>query len=284
MSGGIGFLRQKILLQALSTRCTYVKLLKYIYLHTIENTLFIGKVIQHFETIESTNAYAINLVSKSNPSEGTVISAYSQTHGRGQIGSKWQSEPGMNLTLSVILFPSFLQATQQFLLNQAIALGVYDFLSQLLPTDLTLKWPNDIYYKKRKLGGILLQSGLKGQQLLWCVAGIGINVNQTSFDKELPNPTSLQLIGHKNVEIVTLLPQLCQHLEFRYLQLRNGQHDKIKADYLQCCYRYMEEHLFERPSGEIFAGKITGVNPIGKLLITHQNGEEAFGMKEVRFV
>ncbi len=253
-------------------------------MHTIENTLFIGKVIQNFDSIGSTNDYAIELISKSNPSEGTVISAYHQTQGRGQIGSKWQSNPGMNLTLSVILYPAFLEASRQFLLTQSVALGVLDFLKPIISADISLKWPNDIYYKDQKMGGILMQSSLKGNRLMWCVAGIGINVNQTHFDKNLPNPTSIKNITNQEKATMDLIPSLCQHLEYRYLQLKSGQYQQIQSDYLQNCYRYMQEALFQRPSGEIFNGKIVGVDDSGKLRIVHQQGEEAFGMKEVGFV
>jgi len=129
-----------------------------------------------------------------------------------------------------------------------------------------------------------LQSGLKGTQLMWCVAGIGINVNQTAFNPTLPNPTSLKTICETDFELEELTAKLCQHLEFRYLQLKNGHFEKLQSDYLQNCYRFMEEALFERPNSEIFSGKITGVDPTGKLVIAHSKGEESFGMKEVRFV
>ena len=253
-------------------------------MHTIENTLFIGKIVHHFEELGSTNEYAVNLISKSNPSEGTVISAYKQTSGRGQIGSKWDSEPGMNLTLSVILYPGFLEASRQFLLTQAIALGVFDCLKAYVASNLFMKWPNDIYHENKKTGGILLQSGLKGSQLMWCVAGIGINVNQTIFNPGLPNPSSLKAICGKTIELEELSIKLCQSLEYRYLQLKRGQIKALQAEYLENCYRFMEEALFERPNADVFSGKIIGVDPSGKLLIAHSKGEEAFGMKEVRFV
>ena len=253
-------------------------------MHTIENTLFIGKIVQQFAELGSTNEYAVNLISKSNPSEGTVISAYNQTNGRGQIGSKWDTEAGSNLTLSVILYPNFLEASRQFLLSQAIALGVFDCLKTYISSGLALKWPNDIYHLDKKAGGILLQSGLKGSRLMWCVAGIGINVNQIDFNPSLPNPTSLKTICGADIDLEELTAKICQQLEFRYLQLKNGHFEKIQSDYLQNCYRFMEESLFERPNLEVFSGKITGVDPIGKLMITHSNGEESFGMKEVRFV
>ncbi len=253
-------------------------------MHTIENTLFIGRILQQFAELGSTNEFAVNLISKSNPSEGTVISAYNQTNGRGQIGSKWVAEPGMNLTLSVILYPSFLEASRQFLLTQAIALGVFDCLNAYTDDRLALKWPNDIYHDDKKTGGILLQSGLKGSRLMWCVAGIGINANQINFNPSLPNPTSLKAISGADINLDELISKLCQHLEFRYLQLKNGHYEKIQSDYLQHCYRFMEESLFERPNSEVFSGKIIGVDPTGKLMIAHVSGEEAFGMKEVRFV
>ena len=136
---------------------------KYLQLNTIENTLFIGKVLRHFPQLGSTNQYAVEIVSKSNPTEGTVISTFHQPAGRGQIGRKWESEPHKNLTLSIIFYPRFLAPTQQFILNQAISLGLVDFITKYIAKGVKVKWPNDIYVQDRKIAGILLQNTLNNQ-------------------------------------------------------------------------------------------------------------------------
>ena len=104
-----------------------------------------------FDELDSTNSYAIELLSKNKPSEGTVISAWNQAKGRGQIGSSWESEAGKNLTISLILYPTFLPIKQQFLLNQAISLSIYDFISRFIKNGVSIKWPNDILLNGKKV-------------------------------------------------------------------------------------------------------------------------------------
>lgn len=98
-----------------------------------KNTLFIGKVIHHFEQLPSTNSFANDLLAKNKPSEGTVISASNQVAGKGQHGSIWETSANQNITLSVILYPTFLLPKHQFWLSQAVALAVRDFVSAILP-------------------------------------------------------------------------------------------------------------------------------------------------------
>jgi len=253
-------------------------------LNTIENTLFIGKVFIHLPQLDSTNQYATTFLSKNNPSEGTVISTYCQENGRGQIGSKWESEPDKNISLSVILYPRFLQIQQQFLLSQIVSLGVFDFITKYIKQNIKVKWPNDIYVGNKKIAGILIQNTISLNQLQAAVVGIGINVNQEQFLSDAPNPTSLKLETGINFNLDELIKELCSCLEKRYLQLRSQQYHLIQQDYLNNLYRFMEEGLFERPDGTIFNGKIVGITPIGKLRIVHQLGEEAFEIKGVRFV
>ncbi len=253
-------------------------------MHTIENTLFIGKVFLHFPSLPSTNAYAVELISKNKPSEGTVIAAARQQDGRGQMGSSWHSEAGKNITLSIILYPGFLVPRQQFLLGQAICLSMLDVISPYVQGGLSIKWPNDLYIGAEKLGGLLIQNNLSKQLIQHSVAGIGLNINQTRFPAQLPNPTSLALQTGKAYPLEPLIAVLCQAVERRYLQLRQGKYAEIRQAYVHQLYRFGEEHLFERPDGNIFSGTIVGVTESGKLRVQHRQGEEAFGIKEIHFV
>lgn len=247
-------------------------------------TLFVGNVVHHFESLASTNAYAMELLSKSKPSEGTVISTHYQHDGRGQIGSKWESAPGKNLTLSFIFRPSFLPIRQQFLLNQAVALAVRDCIHHYIPSEVKVKWSNDIYIKDNKVAGILIQNMLSGSKISATIVGIGLNVNQTFFVTQPPNPTSLHLESGKSFLLEDIKATLYHCLEFRYLQLKRDQYQAIQEDYLNNLYRYLEPALYERPNGTIFNAKILGLSPIGKLLLLSSKGEEEFDVKEVKFV
>ena len=177
------------------------------------NTLFIGKVLLHFPILDSTNNHAANLLAKSTPMEGTVIFTTHQVAGKGQYGSSWESEAGKNITLSVILHPSFLAVHHQFMLNKAIALGIFDMICQYInPSRVYLKWPNDLYIDNKKVGGILIQNSLKGSQINNSIIGIGLNINQTVFKGNAPNPTSFTLITGQSYSI----DELCAYL---YLSL-----------------------------------------------------------------
>ncbi|MEM6726638.1 MAG: biotin--[acetyl-CoA-carboxylase] ligase, partial [Bacteroidota bacterium] len=118
----------------------------------LNNTLLIGKVFHHFESLDSTNVYALSLASKSRPAEGALVMADFQSAGRGQFGRTWESERAENLMISILLYPTFLPADQQFLLNQAVSLGVQEALSFFPLQDVAIKWPNDLYVGDRKIG------------------------------------------------------------------------------------------------------------------------------------
>lgn len=249
------------------------------------NTLFIGKVLLNFTKLVSTNTYALSLVSKNKPSEGTVISAWSQSGGRGQIGNTWESEAGKNITISIILYPFFIPIRKQFVLNQAISLGVLDFLSNFIDTDLKVKWPNDIYVKDKKIAGILIQNTLSKSIIQSSIVGIGININQTEFRSDAPNPTSLSLESSGGFEPENLIPELCKTIEKRYLQLRALDFEVLKKDYLQGLYRFQEDAIFQRAdTKEAFSGKIVGLDDAGRLKIDTNKGESVFSFKEVKFL
>lgn len=243
-----------------------------------------GKVFLDFPTLPSTNLFALNMLSEGRPDEGTVISARSQTEGRGQTGASWVSEPGKNILLSVILYPDFVDPTAHFSLNQAVALAVRDLVAGLAASSVWVKWPNDIYIDDRKTAGILLQTSIKGFLFQYCVAGIGINVNQTVFPEHLPKAVSPAMLTGQESDLREVREDLLLCLEERYLQLRAGHTDTIKEEYLRHLYRFDEPALFQHKDGQVFEGRITGVTPQGLLQVQHGHGFSAFDVKEVAFL
>ncbi len=252
---------------------------------TNNNTLFIGKVLLQLEQVDSTNSYALELLSKNKPSEGTVISAWNQSQGRGQIGSGWESEAGKNITISLILYPTFLPIKQQFLLNQAISLSVFDFISRFINAQVKIKWPNDILVGDKKIAGTLIQNILYSDNFQTSIIGIGINVNQTLFLSDAPNPTSLKLETKSENELPNLIDLLCSDIEKRYLQLRSDKSSIIEKEYLSNLYRFREDAIYQRmDNDEVFSGKIVGLEESGKLIIDHAKGQTVFSIKEVKFL
>ena len=155
--------------------------------------LFIGKKLIHLNEVDSTNTYLKTLCENEILPEGTVVIAESQYAGRGQRSNTWESEPGKNIIMSLIFYPGFLSANRQFLLSQAVALALQEFISNLLPEEKTsIKWPNDIYVGDKKIAGILIESSWMGNQVKNSIVGIGININQDGFYH--PNAISLKMI------------------------------------------------------------------------------------------
>ena len=140
-------------------------------------------------SVDSTNNYALKLLKQHNLTErqeiarhGTAIFAHEQYAGKGQRGKAWQSLKGENIHLSVVLDPQKTGLHQQFILIAIVALAVRRFFDRYAQSDITIKWPNDIYFMNRKAGGILIENSISGSEWKWAVAGIGLNINQTDFE------------------------------------------------------------------------------------------------------
>ena len=206
-----------------------------------------------------------------------------QFAGRGQQNNVWESENGKNLTVSIYLKPSFVSANHQFDLNKAISLGVLDCLREILGEHCYVKWPNDIYYHDKKIGGILIENVIKGQQLKESIIGIGLNVNQIKFNSHLVQASSIAKILHQDYSLEKLLPQICKHIESRYLQLKAGKTEKLTVDYQKVLFRIDEFHDYEI-DGKIVSGKIEGVTPSGRLVLEIDKEIKMFHLKEIKFV
>lgn len=245
-------------------------------------TLFIGQIIQYLPSCQSTNDEAATLIAQTDPAEGTLVITDHQTAGRGQRGNQWEAQAGQNITFSLILKPMFLSATEQFWLNIAISLGICDGLQPLIGDSLRIKWPNDLYVHDQKLGGILIENTLHGHHIAWSVVGMGINVNQTEFGYSTATSLQRQNPLLNAYDLPGLIGRLCETLEQRYLQLRTGQRDTLKNQYLQLLYRYQQPHNFEADS-HVFRGLITGIDSVGRLGILIDGQIRYFDFKEVSF-
>ncbi|WP_240410413.1 biotin--[acetyl-CoA-carboxylase] ligase [Hymenobacter oligotrophus] len=248
-------------------------------------TLFTGQQVIWLPECGSTNTEARELLGQNRATEGCTVITNSQTAGRGQRGNQWEAAPGENLTLSVVWRPVFLPAAAQFQLNLAVALGVHDWAAGLLGPDpaLRLKWPNDLFYQDQKLGGILIENTLSGAQIHFSIVGIGLNINQTGFG--VPTATSLGLLTGRAYALGPLATRLLEHLERRYLQLRAGQYQALRADYLRVLYRHDGEwHAFE-VAGQPLQGRIADVTETGQLVLELSNGQHRqFGLQEIKHV
>ncbi|MFN0214996.1 MAG: biotin--[acetyl-CoA-carboxylase] ligase [Saprospiraceae bacterium] len=269
----------------------------------MSNTLFVGKVYYRFDELPSTNDWAAQIVAQSSkpllplegaggrtaktkPPEGTVVRAANQTAGRGQHGSPWHSSPGDNLLLSIILYPSWLEAQAQFYLSMAVALALKDLAQSLeISHQPTVKWPNDLYLGNRKTAGILIQNSISGSRLQSSIVGIGLNVNQLEFPEDLPHATSLAQVLGKKLNLDALEEQVFECVERRYLQLKAGNRRGIKAEYEENLWQRGTAACFVRlADGLEFEGVILGVTEQGMLRVETGKDVEEFDLKQVGLV
>jgi BirA family biotin operon repressor/biotin-[acetyl-CoA-carboxylase] ligase len=149
---------------------------------------------------------------------GSCVRANFQTHGKGQHGRVWVSSEGQNIICSYILELKKLNTvkkwtpTDQIGFSAAIALGIRTFFDAYTNGDTKIKRPNDIYWRDRKAGGILIENLLKGTEWTWTVIGIGININQTVFTPDAANPVSLKQITGRDWDILSLQKELSKAL------------------------------------------------------------------------
>ena len=237
-------------------------------------------MIYHFDTVGSTNDVARDTQYR----DGDIVWADFQTAGRGQRGHTWESRAGENLTFSVVLEPHFLPIAEQFMLLEAVALALSDFFAEV-GVGTKIKWTNDIYVGNRKAVGILIEHNYSGGKLSRTIVGIGINVNQTEFSADIPNPISLSLLTGEKYDRNALLEQFEKCLAMRYSQLKKGEWETLQSDYHTALYRRDEKQLFALPDGTRNEGIIRGVKPTGNLIVEWENGEKkSYLFKEIEFV
>ena len=253
--------------------------------NNIFSGLFVGQNLLTLKEVDSTNNFLKNLLTNSKPvPEGTVIMAESQFAGRGQQNNKWHAEPGKNLTFSLLLQPHFLDIAHQFDLNRAVSIGVYDALYPLLGDGLKIKWPNDIYYRDKKLGGMLIENLLQGSRIKNSIIGIGLNINQERFPDDAANATSVKQILQRDYQLNDILADICNNIEAWYLKLKSGKTDSIRDTYLSRLYWFNEEKQFRTATGHVFTGTITGVKDNGLLMVQHNDTETTYNLKEIEFL
>ncbi|BBE16583.1 biotin--protein ligase [Aquipluma nitroreducens] len=243
----------------------------------------IGNLIVRLKVTDSTNNYANRQIRENGLSEGTVFLAYEQTSGRGQQNNSWESLPNENLLFSVVLSPVFLEIRRQFMISKVVALGIYKALNKYVDS-LKIKWPNDIYAGNRKLGGILIENSIMSGLLKSSIVGIGLNVNQTIFYSNAPNPVSLKMLTNQHYDREVILAEILSGINWYYALLRNREEELIDREFISALYRINEKHFF-KAEDLVFEGEILGVNEIGQLIIRKNDGEVLeFHFKEVEFL
>ena len=241
----------------------------------------IGQQVLRLEQVESTNKTAAELIGLSQAPHGTVILARTQSAGRGQRGRAWLSQPGEDLTLSVVLWPQDLRAQDQFALSKLAALAVRDTVAACVPGPVKVKWPNDVLVDRRKVAGILIECDLVGDHVGHAVVGIGLNVNSRDREEDLA-ATSLLLESGRPWDLEVVLQELLAALRHRW---QEWVRDPLATDnaYAACLWaagRWSPMLL----DGEPCALRPMEVDRIGRLLVEHEGGRvAAYGLDRLRF-
>ena len=231
----------------------------------------------------STNDFLKELAVNQSLENFTVVTAESQTQGRGQMGAKWISESGKNLIMSVLVNNGIPDINHIFDLNVGTTLAVFDVLLSLGTPQLSIKWPNDIMSGSKKVGGILIENSIRSNGDIISILGIGINVNQTDFNL-LPNASSLCVVINKEIDRDALLDSLLVELKLSINRI-GVNHSKSWDNYYAKLFRKSIPSVFEDRSGVRFMGMISNVLRNGRLQVQMEDGtEKTFDIKEIKML
>ena len=245
------------------------------------NTELLSKEYQILKEIDSTNTALKNLASQQNLPEGFCLLTEYQRLGRGQYGKQWESQASQNLLMSVYLQPDFLPASESYRLTMSVCLALKD-LGEHLGLSTQVKWPNDWYFGKQKLAGVLAESSLRGSRMESCIVGIGINVKQKEFP--YPNASSLNLVLNKELEPMEVFEQFRPRLFKRYIDLKNG-HNNFQLKEFEAALYGRDRFVPVLRNGEIQKLRCEQVAADGALKVRWESGElETIRHQEVQFL
>lgn len=234
------------------------------------------------DSVDSTNRYLHDMPAPARTDMLVCVADY-QTAGRGQGSNAWESERGKNLLFSVLVKPETVAPACQFILSEACALALKDSLDGWVD-DISLKWPNDIYWQDRKLSGTLIETALANGRIKHCIFGVGLNVNQQSFASDAPNPVSLRQILHHEVDRNWLLDSIIDCLKRRLQQVFEGRYEEIRQAYHCALYRRDGYYPYRDAEGE-FRARIVRVSNEGHLILCDERDRQReYAFKEVAFV
>ena len=226
-----------------------------------------------FDEIKSTNTWLYDKMSAGEDVAGTVVTAAHQTEGRGMDKNRWESAAGMNLLFSIALNVNFLEAENQFKISQAVSVAIVETLSQFVDgLKLFVKWPNDIYFGDKKLAGMLIQNTVEGRMMGTTIIGVGLNVNQVEFSKEIPNPISLKMISGHDYDLEKLSDLLVSNIKASVESLVSEDNMAIiNEKYISRSYRFglWADYVYQN---KVKTLKIDGFDKYGRLLLHDKEG------------
>ena len=251
-------------------------------MESIHNKNQIGAEGRYLESVDSTNNYLKDLANCSEIPHGYYVATEYQTSGRGQVGNSWLSDPAKNLLISLLIRPDALKVQHYFYLNMSVCLSIVDTLNELHQGFL-IKWPNDILFDNKKIGGVLIENSISSDELKRAIVGIGINVNQKEFPPSLNMPAiSLAQIMGRSIDLQYFRDLLFKNLNLRWAQMQQSARS-IHEQYHQYLYGFGLEVPAEvgQLKGSLL---IEGVSTNGTLNSKWQGRPKQFQFKELKFL
>lgn len=239
--------------------------------------------IIELEETASTNSWLAARARES--SEGLTVLCRRQTAGRGQRGNSWESEPGKNITMSLLLKPAGLHPSRQFLVSQAVSVAIVTVLSRYIPGhEVSIKWPNDIYVGDRKICGILIENSITQNGINHCIVGMGINVNQTRFLSDAPNPVSMAMLTGREYPPRAVAEEIVGEILHETAAINPDDTTGLQKRYSAMLWRRDGYWPYtDNLHGERIMARIAGVAPDGILTLelADSGGHRSFAFKEV---
>ena len=245
------------------------------------HTKWAGKTVHFAKETDSTNEWCKRM-SKEGAEHGKLAVTEFQSAGKGRLGRRWTAPEGSSVMMSILLRPEF-EPQYASMLTLVMGLSVAQAVKEL-DVEVSIKWPNDIYWKNKKICGMLIENDLMGRNISQSISGIGINVNQEVFHSTAPNPVSLRQITGKQYDIFEILKNIMLRIQSDYELLRNGDTELITHRYEKALFRKEGMHRYKDADGEFFA-RIICVEPEGKLILEDDaQKKRGYMFKEVEYL
>jgi BirA family biotin operon repressor/biotin-[acetyl-CoA-carboxylase] ligase len=227
-------------------------------------------IIKKLKECDSTNSRIKQLKSRGVLSDRTALVTDLQTHGKGQGQNTWYSSAGKNLLVSFFREINW-PVTQNFFVTILVSQAMVQLLKKI-GLESSIKWPNDIYVKDKKIAGMLIENAIMRNCINDTIIGIGLNINETSFPGELPNPISLKSLTGKSFSPDNILKQLIDELDFVFEGYYNSGGEAFFHNYNSNLFLLNKWHPY-RVLGKAINGRIHGVEADGRLIFETEGGQ-----------
>lgn len=238
--------------------------------------------LQVLDSVDSTNNYAMAQLHAGLATHGMAWHTREQTAGKGQRGKSWQSAKDQNIAMSIMIEPLKLKPEQQFYLSMAVALAAQVFFAAYAGSETKIKWPNDLYWRDRKAGGILIENIFHGREWKWSVVGIGININQDFFERDLKNPVSLSQAAGRNFDTIAMAKELHRLVLEKVAGIYTQPIEKLLASYNKNLYK-KDAMVRLKKENMVFETMVKNVSALG-ILHTTDAVERQFSFGEVEWL